>query len=480
MGNRRGHTKKAFRSGEYYAHVWVGKRTVKEGESAAVWTASGRRKIIEGPERVRLWFSHVRFLDRHVADQNQYLKIQFRDGRKEHRRGPLALFFDPCVHVEMKVMDAYKLAANEALVVYRENVQASTGLAGRDDLCATDQYESIDAKSKATSSTGKEPARVNDNGAQVVRNIVRGPAVYIPGANEWVHTFSWHGSRSPGGKGSKTGSPGDEKHPHALQFEKLRCMPDQMYFTVRDVRTSDDAQIQIHLMIFYELVSIEKMLEASTDPIGDFINAVSADVMTFGAANTYESLLQRTSSLGDVDTFRTVQDRMREVGFRLLKVVYRGYSTSEQLQAMHDDAIAKRTKLRLQSDTAEVEQAEQAMQLRCRQERSHQEQELSLRQVDHEMSLLSLKGEQQRKLKDAEHEQRLRHVVEEAEAGVKAEALKHDEELRRYQALKEMGVDLTKYMCTVGDRLPDQHIRIDSATPTALHMEVPKAPIRTK
>ena len=41
---------------------------------------------------------------------------------------------------------------------------------------------------------------------------------------------------------------------------------------------------------------------------------------------------------------------------------------------MHDDAIAKRTKLRLQSDTAEVEQAEQAMQLRCKQERSQQEQ----------------------------------------------------------------------------------------------------------
>ena len=31
-GSRRGHAKKAFRSSEYYAHVLMGKRTVKEGE----------------------------------------------------------------------------------------------------------------------------------------------------------------------------------------------------------------------------------------------------------------------------------------------------------------------------------------------------------------------------------------------------------------------------------------------------------------
>jgi len=89
------------------------------------------------------------------------------------------------------------------------------------------------------------------------------------------------------------------------------------------------------------------------------------------------------------------------------------------------------------------------------------------------MSLLSVKSEQQRKVKDAEHQQRLRHLVEVAEAESKAEALKHDEELRRFEALKQMGVDLTKYLCTVGDR-PDQHIRIDAATPPALHMEMPK------
>lgn len=35
-------------------------------------------------------------------------------------------------------------------------------------------------------------------------------------------------------------------------------------------------------------------------------------------------------------------------------------------------------------------------------------------------------------------------------------------------------MDLTKYMCTVGEREPDQHIRIDSANPTTVHMDVSK------
>mmetsp|Transcript_11606 Transcript_11606/g.23640 ORF Transcript_11606/g.23640 Transcript_11606/m.23640 type:complete len:88 (-) Transcript_11606:2-265(-) len=79
--------KKTFRDGTYYRHVLAGKRTVKEGECAAIWTPSGDRKLIEGPRRVRLWFSHVRFLDRCVADASQFLSVQYRDGRKEHVRG---------------------------------------------------------------------------------------------------------------------------------------------------------------------------------------------------------------------------------------------------------------------------------------------------------------------------------------------------------------------------------------------------------
>ena len=55
----------------------------------------------------------------------------------------------------------------------------------------------------------------------VERRVVHGPAVFMPDANEWLHTFSWHGSTTDG-KGSKTSTLGDEKRPHALSFQKQR------------------------------------------------------------------------------------------------------------------------------------------------------------------------------------------------------------------------------------------------------------------
>ena len=38
-------SKQTFRDGTYYRHVFLGKRTVKEGECAAIWTPSGDRKL---------------------------------------------------------------------------------------------------------------------------------------------------------------------------------------------------------------------------------------------------------------------------------------------------------------------------------------------------------------------------------------------------------------------------------------------------
>merc|ERR1719453_949283 len=123
--------------------------------------------------------------------------------------------------------------------------------------------------------------------------------------------------------------------------------------------------------------------------------------MTFGASNTYESLLQRTASLSDVHTFPILSGRMRQTGFELLKIVYRGYSASETLQSMHDQAIAKRTKLKLEADTRSREQAQQALELQCKQERSRAECELEAGLRAHQAALA-----------DRDHEQAMRHEAE--------------------------------------------------------------------
>lgn len=56
-----------------------------------------------------------------------------------------------------------------------------------------------------------------------------------------------------------------------------------MYYNVNDVRTKDDALITVKLMLFFELRDIERMLDRTHDPIADFINAVTADIVAFAA-----------------------------------------------------------------------------------------------------------------------------------------------------------------------------------------------------
>jgi len=126
---------------------------------------------------------------------------------------------------------------------------------------------------------------------------------------------------------------------------------------------------------------------------------------------------------------------------------------------MHDDAIAKRTKLRLTSDTIEVEQAQQAIQLRCKQERSEQEQQLGEAAKRHAMSLQEL-----------DHKQKIRQQREVHEAALSQQRLDNDEELRRLAALKELSVDLTKLLVAENEARPDRHVRIDAALPPTVHL----------
>ena len=79
---------------------------------------------------------------------------------------------------------------------------------------------------------------------------------------------------------------------------------------------------------------------------------------------------------------------------------------------MHDEAISRRTKLRLEADAAREQEEKRSMELRCRQGRSVQEQELEAAAARHKLSVQSLQKEQERRLHDEEHAQGLRYARE--------------------------------------------------------------------
>src|SRR4051794_14472829 len=216
--------------------------TVRQGDRIALWDQAGRVSVIDGPARVWARGKIVQALPRFAAGPDEYLVVRLKDGHTQHVHGPAAVWLNPVEHASVRVEKAVGLDGNEAIVVYAQG-----------------------------------PDRVS-------RRIVRGPGLFMPAANEWLHEFSWHGA--PGGEASKRAHAElNRKVPHALRFKKLRVIPDQTYFDVQDVRTADDALIVVQLMIFFELTDVERMLDQTHDPVADFINAVTADVIDFAAAH---------------------------------------------------------------------------------------------------------------------------------------------------------------------------------------------------
>src|SRR5690348_14269792 len=118
----------------------LGFYTIPQGQTIALWDKHGRREVVAGPRRLRLWGRRVEAMKSFVAGPTQYLVIRHRDGRVEHRRGPAVFWRDPVEHIDVTVADAVTLDANEALVVYRQEADAG----------------------------------------KVIRRIVRGPEMFVP------------------------------------------------------------------------------------------------------------------------------------------------------------------------------------------------------------------------------------------------------------------------------------------------------------
>eukprot|EP00285_Hemiselmis_virescens_P008499 CAMPEP_0173379760 /NCGR_PEP_ID=MMETSP1356-20130122/2583_1 /TAXON_ID=77927 ORGANISM="Hemiselmis virescens, Strain PCC157" /NCGR_SAMPLE_ID=MMETSP1356 /ASSEMBLY_ACC=CAM_ASM_000847 /LENGTH=210 /DNA_ID=CAMNT_0014333157 /DNA_START=184 /DNA_END=813 /DNA_ORIENTATION=- len=186
-------TKPVFRGAEYYKSVWVGKRTVKDGECASVWGMDGRAREVEGPRLLWVCFSQVRFLERFCADQSQYLRVQHRDGSVEHITGPIALFLNPVKHQNIKVCQAEVLDATDVMMIYTDpdpNRSPASPLQGF--MHTADKPQTSNPMAESVNATP------NAEHQSMVTRIVRGPAVFVPSAHERLLSFTWtHAADEP-------------------------------------------------------------------------------------------------------------------------------------------------------------------------------------------------------------------------------------------------------------------------------------------
>jgi regulator of protease activity HflC (stomatin/prohibitin superfamily) len=386
--------------------------TVEEGQRALRIRRDGRIDVIVGPKRVWKGASRFERMRHFVAHPGDFLAVRFRDGRQEHVLGPTDVWFDPRVHERIDRQEALQLAAKEAVVVYSRATPGQDEPAGR-------------------------PGIPTDGGV-IARRLVYGPTLFVPAPGEWLHTFQWHGSRG--------GSQGVKKVAKGLTFQKLWLMPDQMYHDVPDVRTADDAVLTVRLMIFFELIDIERMLEATHDPIGDFVNAATSDAVDFVGRRKFEEFKQDTGKLNEIETYRQLTARASQNGYRVNKVVYRGYGAPDRLQQMHDQAIEARTKLQLERATEQQAQDLEDFKLTAQMNRAGKRRTEQTIEVEAELELSRKRQEAEARQREAERTAAREHRRRDAETEQELKRQAEERTRLHLAALKDMGVDLTAFL----------------------------------
>ena len=400
--------------------VWF--YVVEEGQRVLVRNPDGTMDVIVGPKRV--WHGRRRFqrMVHHVAHPGDYLIVRYRDGRQEHLAGPAEVWFDPRVHQEITSEEMLQVAAKEAVVVYSQKEGTSA----------------------------------------VQRRIEYGPTLFMPRPGEWLHTFVWHASEG--------GSHGVRKVPKGLVFQKLWLMPDQMYHDVTDVRTADDAVLTIRLMIFFELQDIATMLETTHDPIGDFVNAATSDVVDFTGRHDFESFKRNTDKLNELETYRQLAVRASQCGYRINKVVYRGYGAPERLQQMHDQAIEARTKLQLERATEQQAQDLENYKLESQMLRAGKRRQEQTAEVAHQLELDQKKQEAGLRAREAQSGFQRQQQRLDSEFRLELRSRQDTHRREHLAELHRLGVDLTAYLTQDrADRVIE--VRGPSGGATHLHLD---------
>lgn len=366
--------------------------TIEDGQHVLMIRNDGTMEELVGPKKVSTWGRTFRPMEHYVAHPGEFLVVRYRDGRQEHLVGPAHLWLDPRKHLSATREEGLQLAAKEAVVIYERSA-----------------------------------------GGEVSRRVLQGPAVFVAQPGEWLHTFSWHGSSGAGYR----------KVPNALVFQKLWLMPDQMYHDVEDVRTADDAVITVRLMLFFELIDIELMLATSHDPIGDFVNAATSDVVDFLGRHDLASFKLHTDQLGDLATYRQLTARAAQCGYRIGKVVYRGFDAPPSLQQMLDQAIESRTRLQLERATQQQAQELEDFKLERQLVRGERQRADGAAEQAHALALQKARGAAELEADAARSEfQRAQRRLDH-ERSLADERARHDEEGRHLAALHKLGVDLT-------------------------------------
>jgi hypothetical protein len=265
-----------------------------------------------------------------------------------------------------------------------------------------------------------------NNSGVLNRRIISGPTIFFPQPSDTIEQFSWHWNTADNKCGLMRG---------ARNLTHLQIIPENFYFNVSGVRTADNALINIKLMIFYQLIDVDKMLRQTDDPILDMKNSIRSDVIAFCSQNNFDTLLDKMNTFGELEIYKNLQTAVSNMGFSVQKVVYRGYSANDQLQKLHNEAMTTRsehdTVIRWMEEGLEAKARELEMEI----DQAKRSNANMLREANErmELALASANGEVQKL-----------HMC----GMSRVEKIEKDNqvEIAHLNQLHETGVDITEYL----------------------------------
>merc|ERR1711939_665748 len=337
-----------------------------------------------------------------------YLVIVDKEGNTEHIPGPANVWFDPTKHRSIAVKRVIMLDSNEHIVSY-----------------------------------------LRKDGT-ITRRVVEGPTVHIPASNEWVHEFKWKAKSA--------------LHDDGGTFNVLKTLPDQFEVTIPRLRSLDNAEVSMNVMVFMQLVDVQKLLNSTHDPVTDLKVSITADLTEFVSKCTLDQLKERTHELSDLKMFRQSTQRADQIGYKVSKVTYRGYGFSREIDNMLKQNLVDETKLKIEKETAVKAQDIEDMKASRKVDRDLKRKEAEVTTNKLDLDIERTRADQRRAVTSADAEQR---------RAAKSAAMA--DEIAKLEKLEAMGVDLTQYLVSQQRKPADKEVRItnDSAEKAPiLHMHV--------
>lgn len=413
-----------FRDGYYQRFVRIGGRTIKDGEAAAIWNRRGVLQEIIGPKRVNLFYSTIRFMDRHKAEAHEYLEVKHRDGTVENLRGPAHIYLNPGLHDEICVKQVFRLKENEIIQV-----------------CQT-PMPSAEVPAKNT------------------KYVLHGPATFVPDKNERIEEFKW------------TELPEELYDRYHLQPKAIVSVLNPFRTRVWNVKVPMDTNVSSGwssmLAIAMKIESFDKITSCD-DPYSSLCAALLADAKALGKRFTeykFEQIQSEASGIASQnESYPNLFEASEACGIRIESI--------KLLNFVPGPKIVERLEIEDQRQNDLTKGV-------AKREGQIQFQELDLierrKQIEIEIELAKKEAQMQAELSEELHVQKLASIEQEIELAKRKmegdlESWKNSDEivLNFLWNLKNIGVDLTQFLCTPAGRGIASHVL--DRTPSLLRLQ---------